>query len=101
MGVCCWVSYSKTESCVATAYTILYGSAKAAFGPAVTDVVSEVVLRLRPIGSDEGGGGGGGSITEGAGDGLESGSGSDGIGSSGDEVSIVMCFVTGGEALRV
>lgn len=47
-------------------------------------------------------GGGGGSITdEGAGDGLEMGSGSDGIGSSADEVSIVMCFVTGGDCLNV
>lgn len=100
MGVCCWVSYSRIESCVATAYIILYGNANAALGPAVTDAVSEAALRLRPIGSEDGGGGGGGSITEGAGDGLESGSGSDGIGSSDDDVSIVMCLVVGGEVLR-
>lgn len=92
------MSYNRTESCVATAYTILYGSANAAFGPAATDVVSEAALELRAIGSADGGGGG--SITEGAGDGFESGSGSDGIGSSADEVSIVMCFVVGGELLR-
>lgn len=42
-------------------------------------------------------GGGGGSMTKGAGDGLEMGSGRDGIESSADEVSIVMCFVFGGE----
>ena len=29
-GVCCCVSYIKTESCVATAYTILYGNENAA-----------------------------------------------------------------------
>lgn len=45
-------------------------------------------------------GGGGGSITEGAGDGLESGSGRDGMGSSDDEVSIVMFLVTGGEVRK-
>jgi hypothetical protein len=95
------VSYNRIESCVATAYTILYGSANAGFGPAVTEPVSEAELKLRAIGSEDGGGGGGGSITDGAGDGLESGSGSDGIGSSADEVSIVMCFVVGGDVLRV
>lgn len=89
----------KTESCVATAYTILYGSAKAAFGPAEVDVVSEVVLRLLPMGSEDGGGGG--SMTDIAGDGFESGSGSDGIGSSDEEVSMVMCLVLGGDVLRV
>lgn len=35
-------------------------------------------------------------MTDGAGEGLESGSGSDGMASSDEEVSIVMCFVTGG-----
>ena len=45
---------------------------------------------------------GGGSITEEtAGDGLETGSGKAGIGSSADDVSIVMCFVVGGDVLRV
>lgn len=57
------------------------------------------VLNVRPIGSDEGGGGG--SMTDGAGDGLERGSGRDGIASSADEVSIVIFLVTGGEVLRV
>ena len=63
------------------------------------EVVSEVVLRLLPMGSDDGGGGG--SMTDVAGDGFERGSGSDGIGSSDEEVSIVMCFVLGGDVLRV
>lgn len=39
-------------------------------------------------------GGGGGSMM--VGDGLDIGSGSAGIGSSADEVSMVMCWVTGG-----
>ena len=34
-GVCCWVSYTKTASCVATAYTILYGNAKTGAGLAL------------------------------------------------------------------
>jgi hypothetical protein len=46
-------------------------------------------------------GGGGGSITEGAGDGCETGSGSGGRASSVEEVSIVMCFVLGGFCRRV
>lgn len=82
---------------MATAYTIRYGNENAGFGPADVDVVS--VLNVRPIGSEEGGGGG--SMTDGAGEGLERGSGSDGIASSADEVSIVMCFVAGGEVLMV
>jgi hypothetical protein len=40
-------------------------------------------------------GGGGGSINCAAGEGLDTGSGSKGIGSS-EDVSMVMCFVTGG-----
>lgn len=82
---------------MATAYTIRYGNANAGLGPAGMDVVS--VLKVRPMGSEDGGGGG--SMTEGTGDGLERGSGSDGIASSDDEVSIVICFVTGGEVRRV
>ena len=104
IGVCCCVSYSKTESWVATAYTIRYRSAKAALGPGVCTPVS----RLKPLDDDiepsavADAGGGGGSMTEdGAGEGLDSGSGNDGIGSSADEVSIVMCFVTGGLCLSV
>lgn len=82
---------------MATAYTIRYGSVNAGLGPAEVDVVS--VLNVRPIGSDDGGGGG--SMTDGAGDGFERGSGSDGIASSEDDVSMVICFVAGGEVLRV
>lgn len=85
------------ESCVATAYTIRYPNENTGLGPAEVDVVS--VLNVRPIGSDEGGGGG--SMTDGVGEGLERGSGSDGMGSSADEVSIVICFVIGGDVLRV
>lgn len=44
-------------------------------------------------------GGGGGSMT--AEEGLETGSGSAGIGSSAEDVSIVICFVTGGDCLSV
>jgi hypothetical protein len=46
--------------------------------------------------ADVGGGGGGGSITEGAGDGFEIGSGNAGMGSSADDVSMVICLVAGG-----
>lgn len=88
------------ESCVATAYTIRYGSANVGLGPPA-DVVGLVsVLNVLDMGSAEGGGGG--SMTEGAGDGLEeSGSGNDGMASSGEEVSIVMCLVTGGAVRSV
>lgn len=72
---------------MATAYTIRYGSANADFGPGLCTVASE--------------GGGGGSITDRAAEGFASGSGSEGIGSSADEVSIVMCLVTGGDCLKV
>lgn len=40
-------------------------------------------------------------MTEGAGEGFERGSGNDGIASSGDDVSMVMCFVTGGAVRNV
>lgn len=46
---------------------------------------------------DEAEGGGGGSMTEEAGDGFERGSGSGGIASSADEVSIVMFRVAGAD----
>ncbi len=39
-------------------------------------------------------------MKEGAGDGFERGSGSGGMGSSAEEVSIVMCLVVGGDCLR-
>lgn len=62
------------------------------------------VSRLRFLAVDDAGsdvpGGGGGSMTGGAGDGFDRGSGRDGIGSSGEEVSIVMCFVTGGDCRK-
>lgn len=46
-------------------------------------------------------GGGGGSMTDGASDGFDRGSGRAGIGSSAEDVSMVMCFVVGGDVLRV
>jgi hypothetical protein len=46
-------------------------------------------------------GGGGGSITDGAGEGLDKGSGRGARGSSEDDVSMVMCLVTGGLCLSV
>lgn len=57
------------------------------------------VLNVLAMGSADGGGGG--SMTEGAGEGFESGSGNDGIASSDEDVSIVMCFVTGGAVRSV
>lgn len=47
--------------------------------------------------SDVFAGGGGGSIIEGAGDGLERGSGRAGMGSSEEDVSMVIFRVTGGD----
>lgn len=100
MGVCCCVSYSRTESCVATAYTIRYGKEKTGLG--AVDVSRFRALEVDVFVSPEAGGGGGGSMTEeAAGDALVNGSGREGIGSSGDEVSMVMCFVTGGDCLKV
>lgn len=90
---------------MATAYTILYGNEKAGLGPGVDDDVSFAAVF---DGVDVAGspsttvGGGGGSMTDGAGDGpFDRGSGSEGIGSSADEVSIVICFVGGGDCRRV
>jgi hypothetical protein len=40
-------------------------------------------------------------MIDGAGLGFETGSGSEGMGSSADDVSIVICFVTGGVCRRV
>lgn len=102
IGVICCVSYSRTVSCVATAYIIRYGNTKAGFGPNVDAPVSKfrdldgVVTFSGSDPAAEVGGGGGGSMTEGAGDGLEMGSGSAGIGSSAEDVSMVICFVTCG-----
>jgi hypothetical protein len=103
IGVCCCVSYTSTESWVATAYTMRYGSAKAGFGPVPDTAVSRLrgAVLVVGVGVSTETGGGGGSITEGAGDGLESGSGNAGMGSSADDVSMVMFFVTGGDVLRV
>ena len=39
-GVCCCVSYRRTESSVATAYTILYGSENTIVGPGDEELVS-------------------------------------------------------------
>lgn len=64
--------------------------------------VSRLGFLEEDAGASVAGGGGGGSMTEeGAGEALVSGSGNEGIGSSADELSIVMCFVTAGDCLRV
>lgn len=87
---------------MATAYTILYGSEKAGLGPGVAAPVSPLVgLAGVEVTSVAAAGGGGGSMT-GAGDvGLERGSGSDGISSSAEEVSMVICLVWGAVVRRV
>ncbi len=80
-----------------------YGKANVGLGPGVDALVSTFVdddLDADFSVSDAAEvGGGGGSMT--AGEGLEMGSGSAGIGSSAEDVSIVMCFVTGGVCLSV
>jgi len=78
-----------------------YGSENVDLGPGVEDDVS--TLRFLELGADvsETTGGGGGSIIEAAGDGLERGSPSDGMASSADDVSIVICLVTGGACRNV
>lgn len=76
-----------------------YGNANAAFGPGVEAPVSGLLVGVDESGTEVGGGGG--SITEVAAAGFETGSGSAGIGSSGDDVSMVMCLVTGGDVRRV
>lgn len=102
MGVFCCVSYNRTASCVATAYTMRYARENAGLGPGVDASVS-TLPDFDPLVVSEAAvlGGGGGSITEVAGDGFATGSGSEGSGSSDDDVSIVMCFVEGGDWRRV
>jgi hypothetical protein len=100
-GVCCCVSYKRTESSVATAYTIRYGNEKAIVGPCVFAFVSTSKVltfgdEVGPEGAVVWGIGGGGSIIECAGDFGTTGSGSSAIVSSADEVSIVIFFVCGG-----
>lgn len=82
-GVCCWVSYIKTASCVATAYTILYGSENAEFvGVPDEDGESE------PPDCDPGVEVGSWAAT--------AGGGNNGIESISDDVSTVMCLVVAG-----
>lgn len=97
IGVFCCVSYKSTESWVATAYTMRYPNENAGFGPGVVALVSTVKgLDVDGDASGTAGAGGGGGSMTGTGDvGLDSGSGSDGMSSSADEVSIVMCSVSG------
>ena len=101
MGVCCCVSYRITESWVATAYIIRYGSVNAGLGPDGAPEVSRVSDFGPETEASAEAGGGGGSMTEGAGEAFERGSGRGGIGSSDEEVSMVMYFVEGGELRRV
>lgn len=100
IGVFCCVSYSRTESCVATAYTILYGKEKAGLGPGVDAFVS-TVKRLAAATSLDGVGRGGGSITGAGEGGLDNGSGRDGISSAAVDVSIAMVLVSKADARSV
>jgi hypothetical protein len=85
-GVCCCVSYTRTESSVATAYIMRYGKQNAIVGPGVEAFASS--SRGFVLGD------GGGSMTECDGDlGATAGSGRAFAKSSDDEVSIVICFV--------
>ena len=70
-------------------------------GPGAVDPVSTFKLLEFGVNDSVGAGGGGGSITDGAGEGFCKGSGREGMGSSADEVSIVMCLVAGGDCLSV
>jgi hypothetical protein len=72
----------------------------AGFGPGDDEAVSPLGNVL-PVSTDTDDGGGGGSITETVGVDLDTGSGRESIGSSADEVSIVICLVAGGDCLRV
>ena len=83
-GVCCWVSYTKTASCVATAYTIRYGNAKTGAGLALAGVSSPSAF-FETLVDD------GGSIDFSAEESAETtGSGRDANVSSPDEVSMVI-----------
>lgn len=80
-----------------------YGSVNVVLGPCV-DVPFSELGALDDVDDFSGSsaeevGGGGGSMT--AGSGFEIGSGRAGIGSSAEEVSIVICFVIGGDCLNV
>lgn len=103
-GVCCCVSYMRTESSVATAYTIRYGRENATVGPG--DSAFVVTSRCLGLGDDSDADGslacgtnGGGSMTEFDGSFVIAGSGRAAMGSSADDVSIVMCLVGGGAFL--
>ena len=101
-GVSCCVSYTSMESCVATAYTIRYGNAKAGDGPGALEPVStsiglgdDVGLPMSPgdgIVVLECGGGSMALYRLGIDEGT-AGPGRAGMASSGDEVSTVMCTV--------
>ena len=72
-------------------------------GPGVEALVSafKPFDGVEEVSEAEDAGGGGGSITDaGAGDGLERGSGRAGIGSSAEDVSMVMFLVIGGDWRR-
>jgi hypothetical protein len=70
-------------------------------GPGAWTPVSKLRLFGTEIELSKDVGGGGGSITDEAGEGFVKGSGREGIGSSEDDVSMVMCLVTGGLCLSV
>lgn len=79
--VCC-VSYTSTASCVATAYTILYGNEKAGGGPlSVSPGLGEEVGLLDSARTDSECVSGGGSMNDGGCD-VTAASGSGGIASA-------------------
>lgn len=84
---------------MATAYTIRYGKEKAAAGPGVSALVSQSFLFGVDVGAIESlldcVINGGGSITVDVVFALTAGSGSEGIESSAEDESIVMCLVGG------
>jgi len=71
----------------------------AGFGPGVDELVSVLELLTEVVcwstDDDVGGGGGGSMAGELAGTEFETGSGNEGIGSSEEDVSMVMCLVVG------
>jgi hypothetical protein len=93
-GVCCCVSYTRTASCVATAYTILYGNEKTGLGlwPAEAPSFSAFLDAVLALDDSLAEGVDGGSIESLSGVGFveTAGSGRDAKDSSPEEVSSVI-----------
>ena len=104
-GVCCCVSYTNTASCVATAYTILYGNANAGCGPSETvfgsascDLGDGALVLGAGVGTPVTPVTGGGSmaVCVDAGFWATMGAGRGGMSSAVEDVSIVMFWVGAG-----